>query len=404
MSRPGRPPRRGIPGVTWSIFLLEHTQDVITVVVGVMLLALSATLLISGIADFVHVVSSGKVLSAQSVAAAATSLLDEVLLVLILVEIVHTVVLSLLLPPARGAAVHHRRPGGRHPEDPVCAERRRSRSSTSVLALLIAMLAVFIVGLIAISRFDETDRPERRPSPSLSAVRSQAPIARRQPPGAPVRAGRAAADSGSRLPAQRQRASIGSMTPSASAAGVLRARAGVRSPAELQEAGRAARGQVQRDGRPVRGDPPGDQDRGIGAERPLDQRLDGCLGQRAGGLAAWGPSAGGPQTGGHRVADQPRGGVAGLDQQPDARRHPLVRGTRPRRLHRARRAGRPAGPRWRRPRPGPPGRAGRRRPPGPAARPPAPGPPRRGRRPAPARAPAGPPGSSRRTDARPPRR
>src|SRR5580692_2819961 len=163
MSRPGRPPRRGIPAVAWSIFFLEHTQDVITVVVGVMLLALSATLLISGTADFVHVVSSGKVLSAQSVATAATSLLDEVLLVLILVEIVHTVVLSLyshqlVAQPFIIVGL-------------VAVIRKilfvlsgQKPLSTPLLALLIAMLAVFIVGLIAISRFEKPPpEPGARP-------------------------------------------------------------------------------------------------------------------------------------------------------------------------------------------------------------------------------------------------
>src|SRR5258708_18254265 len=93
----GRParlaPRAG--GVIRSIHGLEHAQDVVAVVVGVVLLILAAILLVSGIADFFHALSVSKVLSAESVTTAATALLDEVLLVLILIEIVHTVVLSL---------------------------------------------------------------------------------------------------------------------------------------------------------------------------------------------------------------------------------------------------------------------------------------------------------------------
>src|SRR5689334_22001635 len=78
-------PRAG--GVTRSILGLEHAQDVATVLVGIVLLLLSAPLLVSGIADFVHALSVTKVLSAESITAAATALLDEVLLVLILIEI-----------------------------------------------------------------------------------------------------------------------------------------------------------------------------------------------------------------------------------------------------------------------------------------------------------------------------
>ena len=159
MSRPGRPPRRGIPAVAWSIFFLEHTQDVITVVVGVMLLALSATLLISGTADFVHVVSSGKVLSAQSVATAATALVDEVLLVLILIEIVHTVVLSLH---------SHRLVAQPFIVVGLVAVIRKilfvlsseKLVSTSVLALLIAMVAVFVLSLILVDRFEKSPEPD----------------------------------------------------------------------------------------------------------------------------------------------------------------------------------------------------------------------------------------------------
>ena len=79
--------------VTRSIWLLEHGQDVVTVVVGVVLIILSAVLLISGVTDFTHRLAES--VSAPAVTVAVTTLLDEVLLVLILVEVVHTVVLSL---------------------------------------------------------------------------------------------------------------------------------------------------------------------------------------------------------------------------------------------------------------------------------------------------------------------
>jgi len=162
LGRAGQQPRAGLTGVSRSIFVLEHAQDVITVVVGVVLVLLSAVLLISGIADFVHTVSVQKILSATSVINGATSLLDEVLLVLILIEIVHTVVLSLqshqlLAQPFIVVGL-------------VAVIRKilfvlsgEMQLSTSVLALLIAMLAVFIIGLIAINRFERPPAPDLPP-------------------------------------------------------------------------------------------------------------------------------------------------------------------------------------------------------------------------------------------------
>jgi uncharacterized membrane protein (DUF373 family) len=79
---------RGVPGVTRSMWVLEHAQDVVTLTVGIVLLVLAAVLLVSGIVDFLDG-SSGPISSAAPI------LLDRMLLVLILVEIVHTVVLSL---------------------------------------------------------------------------------------------------------------------------------------------------------------------------------------------------------------------------------------------------------------------------------------------------------------------
>ena len=151
IGRPGRPPRPGIWGVTRSILLLEHAQDVVTVAVGIVLILMSAVLLVSGIAGFFHALSATRILSAESIINAGTSLLDEILLVLILVEIVHTVVLSLH---------SHRLVAQPFIVVGLIAVIRKilfvlsgqKMVSTSVLALLIAMAAVFILGLIAVSR------------------------------------------------------------------------------------------------------------------------------------------------------------------------------------------------------------------------------------------------------------
>jgi uncharacterized membrane protein (DUF373 family) len=159
VGRPGRPPRRGAWGVTRSILLLEHAQDVITVAVGVVLILVSAILLVSGLAGFFHELSATGISSAKSIISAATSLLDEILLVLILVEIVHTVVLSLH---------SHRLVAQPFIVVGLIAVIRKilfvlsgqKTVTTSVLALLIAMAAVFILGLIAVSRFEKSAEPD----------------------------------------------------------------------------------------------------------------------------------------------------------------------------------------------------------------------------------------------------
>src|SRR5260221_4710527 len=157
----GRParlaPRSG--GVIRSIGRLEQAQDVVAVVVGVVLLILAAILLVSGIADFFHALSVSTVLSAESVTTAATALLDEVLLVLILIEIVHTVVLSLH---------SHRLVAQPFIIVGLVAVIRKilfilsgqNQISTSVLALLIAMVAVFVVGLVVVSGFEKSVEPD----------------------------------------------------------------------------------------------------------------------------------------------------------------------------------------------------------------------------------------------------
>lgn len=146
-------------GVTRSIWLLEHAQDVVTVGMGVVLLSLSATILVSGVAGFVHSLSAAKALSAHAITAAAVALLDELLLVLILIEIVHTVVLSLR---------SHRLMAEPFIIVGLVAVIREilfvltgeKQLSTSVLALLIAMVAVFIAGLVVVSRFGRDGEPD----------------------------------------------------------------------------------------------------------------------------------------------------------------------------------------------------------------------------------------------------
>jgi uncharacterized membrane protein (DUF373 family) len=159
IGRTGRPPRRGIWGVTRSILWLEHAQDVVTVAVGIVLILVSAVLLVSGIADFVHALAATRILSAESIINAASTFLDEILLVLILVEIVHTVVLSLH---------SHRLVAQPFIVVGLIAVIRKilfvlsgqKTLSTSVLALLIAMAAVFILGLIAVNRFEKSVEPD----------------------------------------------------------------------------------------------------------------------------------------------------------------------------------------------------------------------------------------------------
>jgi len=149
-SADGSPRRQGAPAATRSIWVLEHVQDWVTVAVGVVLIALAVVLLIAGIVDFLDG-SSGPI------SAGAPILLDRVLLVLILVEIVYTVVLSLRA---------HRLVAQPFIVVGLIAVVRRilfvltpgsTAVSTAELALLIAMVAVFIAGLVVVSRFEKGD-------------------------------------------------------------------------------------------------------------------------------------------------------------------------------------------------------------------------------------------------------
>ena len=65
--------------------MLEHTQDLVSIVVGVLLAGLAVVVLVLGVVDFFRDVASG-----SPVETAVINLLNRVLLVLILVEIMHT--------------------------------------------------------------------------------------------------------------------------------------------------------------------------------------------------------------------------------------------------------------------------------------------------------------------------
>jgi len=137
-------------GVTGTIWVLEHAQDLVSVVVGVLLVVLAAVVLVLGVVDFFREVAHGPVETA------VVNLLNRILLVLILVEIMHTVVLSL--------RAHHLVTQPLLAVGLVAVIRKilfvlssEQTASTAELALLIAMIAVFVAALILVSRYDRTD-------------------------------------------------------------------------------------------------------------------------------------------------------------------------------------------------------------------------------------------------------
>jgi uncharacterized membrane protein (DUF373 family) len=139
---------RGVPGIVW---VLEHTQDLVSVIVGVLLAALSVVVLVLGIVDFFHDVATG-----APVETAVVNVLNRVLLVLILVEIMHTVVLSL--------RAHHLVTQPLLAVGLVAVIRKilfvlssEETVSSTELALLIAMIAVFVAALLLVSRYDRSD-------------------------------------------------------------------------------------------------------------------------------------------------------------------------------------------------------------------------------------------------------
>lgn len=128
--------------------VLEMVQDVVTVLVGALLLALSLGLLGAAVYHFFE--TTGGVLTR------ATGFLDEVLLVLILVEIVHTVMLSL--------RSHELQPEPFIVVALIASIRKllfvlgnEQKLSTAQFALYLATAAVFIGGLIAVRRWGGTE-------------------------------------------------------------------------------------------------------------------------------------------------------------------------------------------------------------------------------------------------------
>lgn len=140
-------PWRSIPGVRESTGILERAQDLVTLLVGVVLIALAITLLVAAAVDFLRDVQH------HAVATAGENLLDRILLVLILAEIVHTVVLSLrahslVAQPFVVVGL-------------VAVIRRilfilsnAIAVSTAQFALLLSMVIVFIAGLVVVNRFE----------------------------------------------------------------------------------------------------------------------------------------------------------------------------------------------------------------------------------------------------------
>ena len=132
--------------------MLEHAQDYVAGVVGVVLIFLAAVLIVSGLAGFVR----DLVTKSMSVLGAATGLLDRLLLVLIVAEIVHTVVLSLRA---------HRLVAQPFIVVGLVAVIRKillvlsnqASLDTTELWLLIAMVLAFVAGLIAVSRFEKKE-------------------------------------------------------------------------------------------------------------------------------------------------------------------------------------------------------------------------------------------------------
>jgi uncharacterized membrane protein (DUF373 family) len=138
-------------GVAGTIGMLERAQDLVSVIVGVLLAVLAAVVLVLGVVEFFRDVATG-----GAVETAAVNLLNRVLLVLILVEIMHTVVLSL--------RAHHLVTQPLLAVGLVAVIRKilfvlssEATASTAELALLLAMIAVFVAALILVSRYDRTD-------------------------------------------------------------------------------------------------------------------------------------------------------------------------------------------------------------------------------------------------------
>jgi uncharacterized membrane protein (DUF373 family) len=142
-----KPSPRGVRSV---VGLLEHGQDYLSAAVGVVLLIMAVAVLGGAVADFF------RSLLHADVEAAVNALLDRVLLTLILVEIVHTVVLSL--------RAHHLVAQPLIVVGLVATIRKvlfvlsgPSSVSTATLALLLAMVVVFVAAFFLVSRLDTGD-------------------------------------------------------------------------------------------------------------------------------------------------------------------------------------------------------------------------------------------------------
>lgn len=138
---------RGVGAIVW---LLEHGQDYISSVVGIVLLVMAIVVLLGGLVDFTTSLSHGHL------SIAANDLLDRILLTLILVEIVHTVVLSL--------RAHHLVAQPLIVVGLLATIRKilfvlssPSTISTAQLALLLGMVVVFLAGFILVGRFGAPD-------------------------------------------------------------------------------------------------------------------------------------------------------------------------------------------------------------------------------------------------------
>jgi uncharacterized membrane protein (DUF373 family) len=137
--------------VAMSVWLLEHAQDLVSVIVGMVLIVLAGAELVSGVVSFFD--DMRKI----SIEPAGINLLDRVLLVLILVEIVHTVVLSL--------RAHHLVAQPFIIVGLVAVIRRilvvlsgTGTVPTPQLALLVAMIFVFVAALLAVTWFDRRSK------------------------------------------------------------------------------------------------------------------------------------------------------------------------------------------------------------------------------------------------------
>ena len=132
------------------MWMLEHGQDYVSAMVGIVLLVMAAVVLVAALVGFFADIPRG------SVDTAANTLLDRILLTLILVEIVHTVVLSL--------RAHHLVAQPLIVVGLVATIRKvlfvlstPGAIGTAELALLLAMVVVFATAFILLGRLDRAD-------------------------------------------------------------------------------------------------------------------------------------------------------------------------------------------------------------------------------------------------------